>query len=79
MLGAGGSFNMPSNSYDVAGCPTSHLGPDTVHPESAPDPIQGLSPTLHFRCPWQSPGCYLCFLPTGYKLEVPMMPLPGLN
>ena len=39
MLGARGSFNMPSNSAAPAGCPTSHLGPDTVHPESAPDPI----------------------------------------
>ena len=35
--------------------------------------------TAPILMPFSSPGCYLCFRLTGYKLEFPMMPSSGSN
>ena len=52
---------------------------NTVYPDSTGE---GLSPTRLslLQMPVTSPGCYLCFWPTGYKSEVPMTPsLDSIN
>ena len=75
----------PSISQTPARCLRNQLDSDTFYPETASDStgygfsLNKTAHSLQLQMPVTSPGCYLCFCLTGYKLEVPTSPFFGLT